>query len=401
MAGCARGVRCLRDGSIPTLKDRRAVTPSDQNQPAAYAWFPQRALQLIDLTGPGAVRLGASHKINSGPKGVTRRWARAIRAAWPDADGLLCASSMTGEEAVTLWAPAQETFAPAPAFASLSARPSPPGVKPSRTRADSSATTGSPTYSVGLVDDDRLGAVKVTGRQPVGKAVEGERTGGTAATPQAPAGHKVGTREAARILANRDPVLGRLVTQVGPPRIGRPTGSHFAVLVRSVTYQQLAGAAAAAIHGRLVATLGGEVSPERLLATPPEALRAAGLSANKLASLVDLATKVVDGTVILDSRGLARESDEEIIARLSTVRGIARWTAQIFLMFQLRRPDVWPTGDLGVRKGYGLAWGVPVPTPRELEALGDPYRPYRSVVAWYCWRATELYAGAETSAVTA
>lgn len=143
------------------------------------------------------------------------------------------------------------------------------------------------------------------------------------------------------------------------------------------------------------------MSPERLLATPPEVLRTAGLSANKLASLIDLATKVVDGTVILDSRGLGRESDEEIIARLSTVRGVGRWTAQIFLMFQLRRLDVWPTGDLGVRKGYGLAWGIPVPTPKQLESLGDPYRPYRSVVAWYCWRATELYAGATGSAVTA
>ncbi len=89
----------------------------------SYAWFPQRALQLVDLTGPGAVRLGASHKISSGPKGVTRRWARAIRAAWPDADGLLDDSSMTGEEAITLLAPAQETFAPAPAFASLIGSP--------------------------------------------------------------------------------------------------------------------------------------------------------------------------------------------------------------------------------------------------------------------------------------
>lgn len=106
-------------------RDRRAVTPHDHNQPAAYAWLPRRDLRLIDVTGPGAVRLGASHKINSGPKNVTRRWARALRSAWPDADGLLYASSMTGEQAVTLWAPAQSTFGPAPAFASLIASPAP------------------------------------------------------------------------------------------------------------------------------------------------------------------------------------------------------------------------------------------------------------------------------------
>jgi len=165
-------------------------------------------------------------------------------------------------------------------------------------------------------------------------------------------------------------------------------------------YQQLAGAAAAAIHGRLVAALGDDVQPEALLALPDQSLRAAGLSANKAASLRDLATKVLDGTVVLFPRALSRQSDEEVVARLSTVRGIGPWTAQMFLMFQLRRLDVWPTGDFGVRRGYGLAWHVPMPTARELEPLGDPYRPYRSVVAWYCWRAAELYAGASESAVT-
>lgn len=212
---------------------------------------------------------------------------------------------------------------------------------------------------------------------------------------------KVAHREAARILAERDPVMARLVAEAGPPRFSPPKDSNFATLVRSVTHQQLAGAAAVAIHGRLVAALGGEVVPERLLATPVEVLRAAGLSGNKTASLLDLSTKVLDGTVVLDPRGLSRESDEEIVARLSTVRGIGKWTAEIFLMFQLRRLDVWPTGDLGVRKGFGLAWGIPMPTPKQLELLGEPYHPYRTVVAWYCWRATELYAGAVASAVTA
>ena len=173
-----------------------------------------------------------------------------------------------------------------------------------------------------------------------------------------------------------------------------------ATLVRASVYQQLAGAAAAAIHGRLIAALGGEVTPERLLSLPSATLRSVGLSGAKTASLQDLATKVLDGTVVLDPKGLRAQSDAEVVARLSTVRGIGKWTSEMFLMFQLRRLDVWPTGDLGVRKGFGLAWGIPTPTVKELEPLGDPYRPYRSVVAWYCWRAAELYGGAAQSAVT-
>jgi DNA-3-methyladenine glycosylase II len=132
----------------------------------------------------------------------------------------------------------------------------------------------------------------------------------------------------------------------------------------------------------------------------PDALRAVGLSANKAACLRDLAAKVADGTVVLDARGLSRESDEEVIARLSTVRGIGRWTAQMFLIFQLRRLDVWPTGDLGVRRGYSLAWHVPMPTERELDRQGPTFAPFRSVAAWYCWRACELYAGAAESSLT-
>ncbi len=205
---------------------------------------------------------------------------------------------------------------------------------------------------------------------------------------------------AAAILTERDPVLRRLSAQAGVPRLRPPAETHFAALVRSILYQQLAGPAAAAIHGRLVAALGGEVTPQQLLSLPVQTLRAAGLSGNKTASLQDLATKVLDGTVVLDPPGLRAESDAEVIARLSTVRGIGKWTAEMFLMFQLRRLDVWPTGDLGVRKGYGLAWGIPTPTAKELEPLGGPYRPYRSVLAWYCWRAAELYAGAPDSAMT-
>jgi DNA-3-methyladenine glycosylase II len=205
---------------------------------------------------------------------------------------------------------------------------------------------------------------------------------------------------AAAELAQRDPVIARLHQLAGPPRLRAPQDTHFAALVRSILYQQLAGKAAAAIHGRLVTALDGHVTPQALLALPPETLRAAGLSANKAASLRDLAAKVEEGAVVLDPRGLAGEGDQEVIERLSAVRGIGRWTAEMFLIFQLRRLDVWPSGDLGVRRGYGLAWGVPMPAPKELEPLGDRFRPYRSVVAWYCWRACELYAGAGPSVVT-
>jgi DNA-3-methyladenine glycosylase II len=205
---------------------------------------------------------------------------------------------------------------------------------------------------------------------------------------------------AAEELAARDPVIAGLVARVGPPALRKPFDTHFAALVRSIVYQQLAGKAAAAIHGRLVAALGGDVTPENLLALSDEAMRAAGLSGNKTASLRDLAAKVLDGTVVLDPAGLRREPDDEVIGRLSTVRGIGVWTAQMFLLFQLRRLDVWPTGDLGVRRGYGLGWGIPMPTPKQLEALGDAFVPYRSVAAWYCWRACEVYAGAAQSALT-
>jgi DNA-3-methyladenine glycosylase II len=205
---------------------------------------------------------------------------------------------------------------------------------------------------------------------------------------------------AAEALAEADPVIARLVADAGPPRLGRLQQSHFAALAQAIVYQQLAGRAAAAIHGRLVAALDDDVEPGPLLGLSDETLRTVGLSANKAASLRDLAVKVLDGTVVLTPRGLSRQSDEELITALSSVRGIGRWTAQMFLIFQLRRIDVWPTGDFGVRRGYGLAWEVPMPTARELEPLGDPFRPYRSVAAWYCWRAVELYAGAAASAVT-
>ena len=223
-------------------------------------------------------------------------------------------------------------------------------------------------------------------RDPV-PTVGDARPGGPGPTPTS--GRPRSLAAAARRLAEHDRVVAGLVDAFGLPRLRKPVDTPFAALVQSIVYQQLAGAAASAIHGRLVAALGGEVVPEAVLALRAEELRGAGLSANKAASLVDLAAKVLDGSVVLDPRGLAREGDEEVIERLSTVRGIGRWTAEMFLLFQLRRLDVWPTGDLGVRRGYGVAWAVPMPSARELEPLGDGFRPYRSAVAWYCWRAAE------------
>lgn len=198
----------------------------------------------------------------------------------------------------------------------------------------------------------------------------------------------------------RHPALARLVEVVGPPRLRPPLETHFAALVRSVVYQQLGGRAAGAIHQRVVQALGGAVTPEAVLATPAEALRAAGLSGAKVASLVDLAEKVATGELDLSPRRIGRLSDDEVVAEVSTVRGIGRWTAEMFLLFQLRRLDVWPTGDLGVRRGFGLAFGRPMPAPKELEPLGDPFRPYRSVLAWYCWRACEVLGRAAPSELT-
>jgi DNA-3-methyladenine glycosylase II len=211
---------------------------------------------------------------------------------------------------------------------------------------------------------------------------------------------KVSISAAAQELARRDPVIAKLVDATGLPKFRVPLETHFAALVRSILYQQLAGAAASAIHARLIGALNGSVTPEAVLKLDPKVLRSVGLSGNKAASITDLAHKVLDETVILEPRRLARESDEEVIERLSSVRGIGRWTAQMFLMFQLRRLDIWPTADLGVRRGFGLAWGIPMPSAKELEPLGDPFVPYRTIVAWYCWRAAELYAGAGESALT-
>ena len=182
--------------------------------------------------------------------------------------------------------------------------------------------------------------------------------------------------------------MAKLIDRNAPFRLPRPDTPHFAALAESILYQQLAGAAAAAIHRRFVALFDGGLSPDAVLAVSARKLRAAGLSWSKVAAIRDLAAKVVDGTVPLHRIGRLR--DEDIVTSLSVVRGIGPWTAEMFLIFQLRRLDVWPVGDYGVRKGYALAYGLKrLPTPKELQALGERFRPYRTVAAWYCWRAAQ------------
>lgn len=186
----------------------------------------------------------------------------------------------------------------------------------------------------------------------------------------------------------RDPAFARLVTAIGTPRIRPPMDGAFAGLVRAIAYQQLAGRAAAAIHDRFVANFPAGPGAEAVLALPEGAFRAAGLSAAKTASIRDLAAKVASGALPLAE--IDALTDGEVVARLSQVRGIGRWTAEMFLIFQLRRLDVWPVADLAVRRGYGITHGLArPPTAQELEPLGDRYRPYRTVAAWYCWRATD------------
>jgi 3-methyladenine DNA glycosylase/8-oxoguanine DNA glycosylase len=196
--------------------------------------------------------------------------------------------------------------------------------------------------------------------------------------------------EGARELAKRDTVLRGALESFGPPdlRRGRPKRTHFAELARMICYQQLAGKAAAAIHGRFDALFDGPPTPDTVLALPMEDLRGAGLSGSKAASIVDLAEKVDMGLVQLERMG--RLPDEEVVRELTLVRGIGEWTAHMFLMFQLGRLDVWPIGDFGVRNGYARLYGLKMmPTPKELQPLGDLFQPYRSLVAWWCWRAAD------------
>jgi 3-methyladenine DNA glycosylase/8-oxoguanine DNA glycosylase len=165
----------------------------------------------------------------------------------------------------------------------------------------------------------------------------------------------------------------------------------FDALAESIAYQQLSGKAAATIWGRVRALYPRRkwLDPRLVLATPDEKFRAAGLSRSKTAALKDLAAKTINGTVP-SARALAGMSDEEIIVRLTMVRGIGRWTAEMLLIFELGRLDVWPATDYGVQKGFAKTFGRrKLPTPKQLHRLGEKWRPYRSVAAWYFWRALD------------
>jgi DNA-3-methyladenine glycosylase II len=186
----------------------------------------------------------------------------------------------------------------------------------------------------------------------------------------------------------QDPVFGPWVRRIGSIRMPRLSEGAFYYLARAIVYQQLATAAARTIHGRFVDALGAEVTPAKVLRTGEAKLRKAGLSASKLAAIRDLASKVRSGEV--DVSDLEVQPDEEVVRRLTLVRGIGPWTAHMYLMFRLHRPDVWPVGDLGVRSGFAKIHALrEPPTQGELEPLGEAYRPWRSAAAWYCWRALE------------
>ena len=171
----------------------------------------------------------------------------------------------------------------------------------------------------------------------------------------------------------------------------------FDALAESIAYQQLSGKAAATIWRRVREIFPRKkfLDPKAVLQTPDETFRAAGLSRSKVAALKDLAAKTLDGTVPT-ARKMARMSDEEIIERLSAVRGIGRWTAEMLLLFHLARPDVWPVTDYGVRKGFAKTFRRrKLPTPKQLHRLGEKWRPYRSAAAWYFWRALDNNASPE------
>jgi len=209
---------------------------------------------------------------------------------------------------------------------------------------------------------------------------------------------RVSLAAAAAEVAGRDPALARLIERAGPFRLPKlRQADPFLALAQAIVYQQLAGPAAAAIWSRVAALVPGGLTPDGVLATPDTAFRAAGLSSNKTLSIKDLAAKVLDGTVPLAR--LRRMPDDEIVQRLSVVRGIGRWTAEMFLIFQLQRMDVWPVLDFGVRKGWATMHGLAeIPTPKALEPEGDRFRPFRTVVAGYCWRAVILGAEAAPAA---
>lgn len=193
-------------------------------------------------------------------------------------------------------------------------------------------------------------------------------------------------------LAGTDPRFAALIARARPfDVVARPLVRPFDALAESIAYQQLSGKAAATIFGRVRALYPKRkwLDPKLVLATKDETLRACGLSRSKTAALKDLAAKTLDGTVP-SGRALARMSDEEIIERLTAVRGIGRWTVEMLLLFELGRLDVWPVADYGVQKGFAKTFGRrTLPTQKQFLKIGEKWRPYRSVAAWYFWRALD------------
>ncbi len=194
------------------------------------------------------------------------------------------------------------------------------------------------------------------------------------------------------------PPLRAVIKASGPPPVQRraPAARRYPYLVRAIVYQQLAGKAAAAIHGRLADACGGTVSAPAIDALSDDALTACGLSGSKRAAIRDLTEKVDAGEVHLDRH--ARMSDDAVIDDLVQVRGIGPWTAQMYLMGPLGRTDVWPVLDFGVRAGWSFMHGLEEPiTPKELELAGAHLAPHRSAVAWYCWEAVDIHRQREAS----
>jgi DNA-3-methyladenine glycosylase II len=194
-----------------------------------------------------------------------------------------------------------------------------------------------------------------------------------------------------RELSRMDRHLARVIRRVGSFPTKRPKPQQpFASLLQAIVYQQLAGAAAAPIFGRVKALgASGFPTPEEILRLDETKLRGAGLSRQKIAAVKDLAAKALDGTVPTLAK-LRRMSEEDVHERLIQVRGIGEWSVQMFLMFRLGRPDVLPIHDLGIRKGFQIVYGhKDVPKPEIILEHGERWRPYRSIASWYLWRAVD------------
>ena len=199
-------------------------------------------------------------------------------------------------------------------------------------------------------------------------------------------------KQSDRFLASADPDFSALIARVGPSRLGIDKSREpYQALMSAVAHQQLHGNAAKAILGRVIALFPDHAfpPPDLFLARSDEELRACGLSAAKLLAMRDIAAKAVSGVV--PSRGsAARMENEALIERLTSLRGVGRWTVEMLLIFTLGRPDVLPVDDFGVREGYRLLYGLEAqPKPREMTALGEIWAPYRSFAAWYLWRAAD------------